>query len=99
MEKWLIVLLVILCIFVGFIVGIKFYSSFIMKKKLDKAIELTIAAMMPLIKQSIEIIENSDEFKEIKELPEEEGRKKFEEFMREKRFSKHKETKKTDSRD
>lgn len=90
MEKWLIVLLVILCIFVGFIVGIKFYSSFIMKKKLDKAIELTIMAMMPLIKQSIEIIENSDEFKEIKDLPEEEGRKKFEEFMKEKRFTQNK---------
>ena len=99
MEGFQIFLLVLLCIFVGFIIGIYVYDRIIMKKKLDKAIELTIMAMMPLIKQSIEIIENSDEFKKIEELPEEEGMKKFKEFMNEKRFSKNRETKKTDPKD
>ena len=49
--------------------------------------------------ESIEIIENSDEFKEIEKLPEEEGMKKFKDFMNEKRFSKNRETKKTDPKD
>ena len=91
MELWKILLLVFLCVFVGFIVGMYVYDRIIMKKKLDKAIELTIMAMMPLVKKSIDIIENSDEFKEIEKLPKEEGMKRFNEFMRERRFTQNKE--------
>ena len=40
MELWKILLLVFLCVFVGFIVGMYVYDRIIMKKKLDKAIEV-----------------------------------------------------------
>ena len=60
-----ILMLVLLCIFVGFILGLAVYDRIIMKKKMNHAIEIALITLTPLIENSIEEFLNSEEFKKI----------------------------------